>query len=106
MVGLAHKHRAESFRALADLELVQALHVEREWPFGTLDLPAERVLLASSTGGWVNLEAVTIANDVLIVGLVWRSEPEELRDSPVSVNYGGLMNDELERLALAAKLPR
>lgn len=49
---------------------------------------------------------MTIANDVLIVGLVWRSEPEELRDSPVSVNYGGLMNDELERLALAAKLPR
>jgi hypothetical protein len=57
-----------------------------------------REILASSAGGWVNLEAVTIRADTLIVALVWRPD-DGTRTRPVSVNYSGLTRSELERLA-------
>lgn len=42
-----------------------------------------REVLASSGADWVNLEAVTISEDVLIVALVWRCELGEERLQPV-----------------------
>lgn len=64
-----------------------------------------REVLASSAGGWVNLEAVTISGEVLIVAVVWRSEPGERRSRPVSVNYSGFSQEEAERLGRAATAP-
>ena len=100
--------RVAVFERPFSFQLLEGVYVEfqQDWVAGSEieDLEAYegrfREVLASSTG-WVNLDAVTIANDVLIVGLVWRPNTEERRNSPVSVNYSGLTNGELERLALA-----
>jgi hypothetical protein len=51
-----------------------------------------RDILASSAGGWVNLEAVTIRDDTPIIALVWRLAVGT-RTQPVSVNYGGLARE-------------
>ena len=76
----------------------------RRWTPGTelgdLDSFEERFrdILASSDGGWVNLEAETIFNGLLIVALVWRPLAVGYRTLPVSVNHSGFAAAEAARL--------
>jgi len=56
----------------------------------------------AAAAGWVNLEAVTIHNDRVIVSIVWREASAEEQSAPVSVNYSGFDAEEAERLVVAA----
>ncbi len=53
-------------------------------------------ILASAARGWVNLRVETIVDDVLVVEIKWVGEGG--RDKPVSVNRGGMMRGEIDRL--------
>jgi hypothetical protein len=59
-------------------------------------------ILATSAGGWVNLEPETVADGVLIVAVVWRPEPAGHRTLPVSVNRSGFTAAEVKRLSVEA----
>src|SRR5207249_579743 len=64
-------------------------------------------ILATSEGGWVNFEVETVADDVLIVAVVWRPAPEgQRRTLPVSVNRSGFARAELELLSAEASRSR
>lgn len=58
-------------------------------------------ILSSAPRGWVNLTAVTVHEETLVVAFVFFSEPDggyDAHDGPVSVNWSGFTCAELERL--------
>lgn len=57
-------------------------------------------ILQSTTHGWVNLSAVTIRGDMLVVAVEWAGDDDGGRSSgqQVSVNWSGFQQREVERL--------
>ena len=58
-------------------------------------------ILSSVRRDWVNLTAVTVHKQTLVVAFEFFSEPDgryDVHDGPVSVNWSGFSQGELERV--------